>query len=68
MPGYNCPIRERMLYSSCKGPFIGQLEHTLDLQLEKKVSTVLLFDWIFLDVHQHGHYLILIFIDIHRIL
>lgn len=37
MPGYKCPIKERMLYSSCKGTFISQLEHTLDLQLEKKV-------------------------------
>ncbi|KAL3269336.1 hypothetical protein HHI36_008408 [Cryptolaemus montrouzieri] len=24
MPGYNCPIRERMLYSSCKNPLLIQ--------------------------------------------
>lgn len=38
MPGYKCPIKERMLYSSCKGPFISQLEQTLELNIEKKVG------------------------------
>merc|ERR1712012_643305 len=27
MPGYKCPIKERMLYSSCKGSLIIMLEH-----------------------------------------
>jgi len=26
MPGYNCPIKERMLYSSCKASLIAGLE------------------------------------------
>lgn len=38
MPGYKCPIKERMLYSSCKGPFISQLEQTLELNIEKKLE------------------------------
>ncbi|XP_052284384.1 twinfilin-1-like isoform X5 [Dreissena polymorpha] len=38
MPGYKCPIKERMLYSSCKGPFVAQLEQQLNLQLEKKLE------------------------------
>ncbi|KAL4225804.1 Twinfilin-1 [Mactra antiquata] len=38
MPGYKCPIKERMLYSSCKGPFISSLEQTLQINFEKKVE------------------------------
>ncbi|WAR25043.1 TWF1-like protein [Mya arenaria] len=38
MPGYKCPIKERMLYSSCKGPFVSQLEQQLQLPLEKKLE------------------------------
>lgn len=38
MPGYKCPIKERMLYSSCKNPFISQLEHTLKLNIEKRLE------------------------------
>lgn len=26
MPGYVCPVRERMMYSSCKAPFIEKLQ------------------------------------------
>jgi hypothetical protein len=37
MPGYKCPIKERMLYSACKNTFISQLEETLKLEIEKKV-------------------------------
>lgn len=37
MPGYNCSIKERMLYSSCKAPLTDMMEQ-LGLQLVKKVS------------------------------
>jgi len=43
MPGYKCPIKERMLYSSCKGPFVSQLEQQLQLPIEKKVGWTLSF-------------------------
>lgn len=37
MPGYNCSIRERMLYSSCKNPLVDMVENTLQIEIEKKV-------------------------------
>ena len=38
MPGYKAPIKERMLYSSCKNPLVDQIEQHLGLELAKKVS------------------------------
>lgn len=37
MPGYNCSIKERMLYSSCKGP-LTELMESLGLQIIKKIE------------------------------
>ncbi|XP_044742678.1 twinfilin [Chrysoperla carnea] len=37
MPGYNCSIKERMLYSSCKAPFLVQIEN-MGLEIEKKLE------------------------------
>lgn len=37
MPGYSCPVKERMMYSSCKGPFLEKIAE-LGLQIEKKVT------------------------------
>ncbi|XP_045475310.1 twinfilin [Harmonia axyridis] len=37
MPGYTCPIRERMLYSSCKNPLINTI-CSLGLNIEKKIE------------------------------
>ena len=37
MPGYKCPIKERMLYSSCKAPVIDVLEQSLGMEVVKKV-------------------------------
>ena len=36
-PGYNCPIKERMLYASCKGPLLDVIEQELSIAVEKKV-------------------------------
>lgn len=36
MPGYKCPIKERMMYSSCKALFVEKI-HELGLQIDKKV-------------------------------
>ena len=36
-PGYNCGIKERMLYASCKGPLVDTLEQEFGLVFEKKV-------------------------------
>ena len=36
MPGYNCSIKERMLYSSCKKGVEDNLEK-MGIQIEKKV-------------------------------
>lgn len=37
MPGYACSVRERMMYSSCKAPFLEQLA-ALGVDIIKKVS------------------------------
>lgn len=42
MPGYNCTIKERMLYSSCKNPFTETIA-SLGLEIDKKVSVRHLF-------------------------
>nr|CAG4646446.1 EOG090X0A90 [Macrothrix elegans] len=38
MPGYACSIRERMLYSSCKGPITEIIENKMSIQIEKKIE------------------------------
>ena len=43
MPGYACPIKERMLYSSSRNPVINFIENDINLNIEKKVFTLILF-------------------------
>lgn len=38
MPGYKCSIKERMLYSSCKAPFIDTIEENLAMEIIKKIE------------------------------
>nr|CAG4644160.1 EOG090X0A90 [Lepidurus arcticus] len=38
MPGSSSPIKERMLYSSCKGPTTEVLEKELQIHIDKKVE------------------------------
>ena len=38
MPGYSCSIKERMLYSSCKGPLLDAVERQLGIAISRKVS------------------------------
>lgn len=38
MPGYACSIRERMLYSSCKGPITDIIENKVALPIDKKIE------------------------------
>lgn len=37
MPGYSCSVRERMMYSSCKAPFLENLQ-SFGVEIVKKVS------------------------------
>ncbi|KAL0277199.1 UNVERIFIED_CONTAM: hypothetical protein PYX00_004563 [Menopon gallinae] len=37
MPGYKCPIKERMLYSSCKAPLLESISN-LGVQVDKKLE------------------------------
>lgn len=37
MPGYNCSVKERMLYSSCKNPLTVTIAN-LGLEISKKVN------------------------------
>ncbi len=39
MPGYKCPIKERMLYSSCKAPVVDMIEQNLGMEIAKKVQS-----------------------------
>ncbi|KAL3061230.1 hypothetical protein OYC64_009428 [Pagothenia borchgrevinki] len=61
MPGYNCSIRERMLYSSCKNPLVDMVEHSLQIEIEKKLEIdngdELTGDFLYEEVHpkQHAH-------------
>ena len=36
MPGYKCPVKERMLYSSCKAPVVDTAEQ-LGVEIVRKV-------------------------------
>ena len=38
MPGYSCPIKERMVYSSSKNPVTDYLQSSLNLHISKKVE------------------------------
>ncbi|GLH07940.1 hypothetical protein R5R35_013055 [Gryllus longicercus] len=38
MPGYSCSIKERMLYSSCKGPLLDTIENKLGVAIVKKLE------------------------------
>ncbi|XP_015906353.1 twinfilin-2 [Parasteatoda tepidariorum] len=38
VPGYNCPVRERMLYSSCKAPLLNVIENKIGIDLAKKIE------------------------------
>lgn len=37
-PGYNIPVKERMLYSSCKSQFLFSVEQELQIQIAKKIE------------------------------
>lgn len=43
MPGYECSVKERMLYSSCQGPLLDVIENRVGIIVSKKVSQLLLF-------------------------
>ncbi|XP_051865065.1 twinfilin-1-like [Pristis pectinata] len=59
MPGSNCTIKERMLYSSCKGPFITSVEQQLGLDIAKKVEidqgSELTPDFLYGELHPPQH-------------
>ncbi|XP_068132670.1 twinfilin-1 [Hyperolius riggenbachi] len=61
MPGYNCSIRERMLYSSCKAPLLHIVEQQLNVEIAKKIEidngAELTSDFLYDEVHpkQHAH-------------
>lgn len=41
MPGYSCSVRERMMYSSCKAPFLETLQSLFGIMISKKVFMIL---------------------------
>ncbi|XP_044271825.1 twinfilin [Tribolium madens] len=54
MPGYNCPIKERMLYSSCKNPLTDTIT-SLGLEIVKKLEidsgSELTEDFLYEEIH-----------------
>jgi len=38
MPGYNCSVKERMMYSSCKAPLVSVIEQKVELEITRKVE------------------------------
>lgn len=38
MPGYNCSVKERMLYSSCKGALLDIIEDKIDITISRKME------------------------------
>merc|ERR1712172_14523 len=38
MPGYSVPIKERMMYSSCRNAVVEVIETSLNLKLDKKIE------------------------------
>lgn len=55
MPGYSISVKERMLYSSCKGPLIDTLESVYNIQIDRKVecdtNDELTEDFLYNEVH-----------------
>ncbi|XP_023244061.1 twinfilin-2-like, partial [Centruroides sculpturatus] len=38
IPGYNCPVKERMLYSSCKSQLIEIIEGKIGIEIAKRIE------------------------------
>jgi len=38
IPGYKCSVKERMLYSSCKNPFLDEIEQKLGMEIARKLE------------------------------
>ncbi|KAG8194422.1 hypothetical protein JTE90_011032 [Oedothorax gibbosus] len=38
VPGYQCSVKERMLYSSCKAPLLNVIENKIGMELAKKIE------------------------------
>ena len=38
MPGYSVPIKERMMYSSCRNAVVEVIEMSLNIKLDKKIA------------------------------
>lgn len=59
MPGSKCSIKERMLYSSCKGAFICDVEQQVGLQIARKVEvdngSELTPDFLYSELHPARH-------------
>ncbi|XP_043563632.1 twinfilin-2 isoform X3 [Chiloscyllium plagiosum] len=59
MPGYKCGIKDRMLYSSCKGPLLDVAEQELQLKVVKKIEIdngeELTPDFLYEEVHPKQH-------------
>lgn len=48
MPGYTCNVKERMMYSSCKGPFVDSIQ-SLGLEITKKVKNFYKIKFLYTD-------------------
>lgn len=55
MPGYNCSIKERMLYSTCKAPLMDYVEQMLKMEITRKIEIddgkELTYDHLYEEIH-----------------
>lgn len=55
MPGYNCSIKERMLYSTCKAPLMDYVEQHLKMEIARKIEIddgkELTYDRLYEEIH-----------------
>ncbi|XP_071960813.1 twinfilin-2-like [Antedon mediterranea] len=55
MPGYKCSVKERMLYSTCKSPFLNGIANEFNIEVAKSIeiddAAELTEDFIYQEVH-----------------
>ncbi|XP_033114603.1 twinfilin-1-like [Anneissia japonica] len=55
MPGYKCSVKERMLYSTCKAPFLSRIAGEFNIEVAKSIevddASELTEDFIYQEVH-----------------
>lgn len=54
MPGYSCSVKNRMMYSSCKAPFLKFIENKycqIDKKLEEDNLSTITEEYLYKELH-----------------